>query len=81
LRPDVAVEEREVARLLDQRVSELAQELAPREARVLEERLLADSPRSLREVGAEVSLSGERVRQIEHRLVDELRARVLPLAA
>ena len=39
----------------------------------MEERVLADEPKTLRELGEEFGISRERVRQLEERLVSGLR--------
>jgi len=54
-------------------VRAFAQELGPREQRILDARILADEPATLQELGNEMGITRERVRQLEKQLVDELR--------
>jgi RNA polymerase sigma-32 factor len=50
--------------------------LTPRERRIIEERRLAENPRTLEEIGAEYGISRERVRQIENRAFTKLQSAV-----
>ena len=54
-------------------VQSFATELGPREQRILEARILADEPLTLQQLGDEMQLTRERVRQLEKQLVDDLR--------
>jgi RNA polymerase sigma-32 factor len=47
--------------------------LKPREQRIMHARVLADEPLTLQELGDEMGLTRERIRQIEKGLVDDLR--------
>ena len=47
--------------------------LKPREQRIMHARVLADEPKTLQELGDEMGLTRERIRQIEKGLVDDLR--------
>jgi RNA polymerase sigma-32 factor len=47
--------------------------LEPRERRIMQARVLADEPKTLQELGDEMGLTRERIRQIEKGLVDDLR--------
>ncbi|MDP9036280.1 MAG: sigma-70 family RNA polymerase sigma factor [Myxococcota bacterium] len=55
-------------------VGEALRNLTQRERVIVRERLMADEPRTLQELGAEFGVSKERVRQIEERLRDKLRS-------
>jgi RNA polymerase sigma-32 factor len=48
-------------------------QLDARERRIMEARVLADEPRTLQELGDEMGLTRERIRQIERELVNDLR--------
>ncbi len=50
--------------------------LNPRERRVLEARLLADVPMTLKGLSAEIGVSGQRVQQIESRAFEKLQTAV-----
>ena len=54
-------------------VRAFAEGLGAREQRILEARILADEPATLQELGDEMGITRERVRQLEKQLVDELR--------
>ena len=54
-------------------VAEFAEDLQPRDRQILDERILADPPRTLADMGEEFGVSRERVRQLEARLVKRLR--------
>jgi RNA polymerase sigma-32 factor len=75
-RPDVAAEAHEEHERLRAAVSALEQTLTARERVILENRLLCDSPEPLRRLGPKLSLSGERVRQLEQHMLGRLRALV-----
>jgi len=59
----------ELARRLRSEIARLKARLSRREVTVLDERLLAEEPKPFRLIGRKLSLSGERVRQIEAKLV------------
>jgi DNA-directed RNA polymerase sigma subunit (sigma70/sigma32) len=63
-----------VGRFMKRCTSTLAQTLKPREAVILQKRLLTETPEPLREIGRQLALTGERVRQIEQDLINRLRA-------
>jgi RNA polymerase sigma-32 factor len=54
-------------------VKAFADGLKPREQRIMQARVLADEPMTLQELGDEMGLTRERIRQIEKGLVDDLR--------
>lgn len=73
LRPDVAAEARDELARLQAAVAHLDATLSAREREILKSRLLSETPRPLRQVGTQMALSGERVRQLEHDLLGRLR--------
>jgi RNA polymerase sigma-32 factor len=54
-------------------VKAFAETLDERERLIMQERVLAEEPRTLQELGDELGVTRERVRQLEKRLVDRLR--------
>ncbi len=63
----------ELRRVFLDRVREFAQTLDPRDRRIVDARILAEEPLSLQELGTEFGVSRERVRQLEARIVAQLR--------
>jgi RNA polymerase sigma factor (sigma-70 family) len=68
------IEAAELAHRAKTALAEIEGQLSEREATILKERLLAAKPKRLRDVGRELSISGERVRQIEGRLLATIQA-------
>jgi RNA polymerase sigma-32 factor len=64
----------EVQRAFLEQVEIFAETLSPRDLRILRGRLLADEPLTLAELGEEFGVSRERVRQLEARLLGDLRS-------
>lgn len=64
----------EIASLLRDRIAEILPSLSEKEAYILERRLLTDDPVTLREIGEKYHVTRERVRQLEARLLQKLRA-------
>ncbi|MEE2679005.1 MAG: RNA polymerase factor sigma-32 [Myxococcota bacterium] len=62
----------EVRRVFLEKVGEFAEELDERDRQILEERLLAEEPCTLQELGRSFGVSRERVRQLENRLIQRL---------
>lgn len=63
----------ELRRVFMERVREFAQTLEPRDQRIVDARILAEEPLSLQELGTEFGVSRERIRQLEARIVAQLR--------
>lgn len=74
---DVPIDEKlakeEVEDIFQDKLREFAQKLQPREQRVLKERLLAEVPLTLQQIANDYSISKERARQIEARIIEKLR--------
>jgi len=66
----------ETAELLQQNIKELMPKLSDKEKDIIEMRLLAESPVTLREIGEKYGITRERVRQIESRLLSKIKAHI-----
>ena len=70
---DDAVAEQDMRRTLREHIDRFAVDLGDREQKILRERVLAEEPKTLQEIGDELGLTRERIRQLEKNLVDGLR--------
>lgn len=72
---DVAqdVEFKQSLQLLQENLDQFIQGLKPRDQEIFKERLLNDAPRSLQSIADDYGVSRERIRQIEARLLDNLK--------
>jgi RNA polymerase sigma-32 factor len=61
--------------LLQQHIQGILDELNDKERTILEDRLLNDEPKTLADLGSQWGISRERVRQIEHKVIQKLRQR------
>jgi RNA polymerase sigma-32 factor len=61
-------------------VGEALEELTDRERMIVRERIMSDDPRTLQELGTRLGVSKERVRQLEERACDKLRAKLEELS-
>ncbi len=64
----------EIARLVQGKLESILPKLSDKEVYILQKRLLSDEPATLREIGEHWSITRERVRQIEARLLEKLRS-------
>lgn len=62
---------------LREKIEDLRPDLSEKELVVLDERLLADEPLTLQEIGEKYGITREAVRQIEQRLMAKLKAEIL----
>jgi RNA polymerase sigma-32 factor len=67
------VGDEDMRQVFRQQIERFATTLGPREQKILRERVLADPPKTLQELGDEFGLTRERVRQLEAKLVNDLR--------
>jgi len=67
------VADAELRRTFMSQVHAFAETLGEREQTIVDRRILADEPATLQELGDEFGVSRERVRQLERRVVDDLR--------
>lgn len=72
-RPDAQLEGSEFRTLLKDKLTEFEKTLKGREATLFRDRLIAEQPLTLQEVGERYRISRERARQIEARLVSRLK--------
>lgn len=70
---DVMEQEEELTRLREN-VSEVKTKLNDKELYILENRILAEEPKTLQEIGEHFGLTRERARQLEARVLDKIRA-------
>ena len=56
-----------------EKIEEFAEDLGERDQQILRDRILAEEPRTLAELGEEFEVSRERVRQLEAKIVNRLR--------
>jgi RNA polymerase sigma-32 factor len=68
-----SVADQELRRVFLEKVEEFAATLGERDRRIIEERILAEEPKTLQEMGDEFGITRERVRQLEARVVSRLR--------
>ncbi len=71
--PDEALAQGEWLDLLSEKLPELQKELNEKELQVLNERLLAENPKTLQEVADRYGLTRERARQIEGKVIEKLK--------
>ena len=72
--PEHTVAQRQVDELHRRRLAAALARLQPREAEIIRARHLCESPVTLEEIGAQMGVSRERVRQLEQRAMSQLRA-------
>ncbi|MBW2444919.1 MAG: RNA polymerase factor sigma-32 [Deltaproteobacteria bacterium] len=63
----------EIRKVFLEQVGEFVETLDERERQIVDERLLANEPKTLAQLGEEFGVTRERVRQLEKRVVDRLR--------
>ncbi|GAB4109837.1 MAG: RNA polymerase factor sigma-32 [Sandaracinaceae bacterium] len=74
LRPvDEALAQGELNEILTEKIHEFGKTLTGKEAIIFQERLIAEEPKTLQELGDAFGVSRERVRQLEKRLQDKIR--------
>jgi RNA polymerase sigma-32 factor len=74
--PEHALEDRRAQSLCEELVRQLLAQLDPRERLILEKHVLSDEGVSLREIGADLGISAERVRQLERRALTRMHERL-----
>ncbi|NVB77042.1 MAG: RNA polymerase factor sigma-32 [Kofleriaceae bacterium] len=72
-RPDRTVAQNEFAQLLRGKLEKFAETLQGREQTIFRERWLTEDPLTLQEIGDRYSVSRERARQLEKRMLDRLK--------
>ncbi len=72
-RPDRTVAQNEFAQLLKGKLEKFAETLQGREQTIFRERWLTEDPLTLQEIGDRYSVSRERARQLEKRMLDRLK--------
>lgn len=66
----------EISHALQEQLQAILPELSDKEQDILQDRLLSDSPATLREIGEKYGITRERVRQLETRLLQKIKARL-----
>jgi RNA polymerase sigma-32 factor len=73
---DVPIDEKlandEIQNKVHDKMAEFAKKLKPRELKIFQERLLAEVPLTLQQIGDDYGISKERARQIEERIIEKL---------
>jgi RNA polymerase sigma-32 factor len=70
---DDVLAEQQLGDQMKAKIHEFGEVLEGKEKRIFEERLLAEDPRTLQDLGTEFGVSRERVRQLEKRLLGKLK--------
>ncbi|MES2770001.1 MAG: RNA polymerase factor sigma-32 [Bdellovibrionota bacterium] len=78
--PESELEVLELIDLLKDKIEEIKPSLNDKELDILENRILADEPQTLQEIGDKYGISRERARQLEERLLKNLKEKFLAIA-
>jgi RNA polymerase sigma-32 factor len=68
-----AVGDIQLSEVFQEKIAEFSAGLGERDRKIVEERIIAEEQKTLQELADEFGISRERVRQLEKRLVDQLR--------
>jgi RNA polymerase sigma-32 factor len=71
--PETQLEEQESLEILQEHLSDFVKNLKPRDQEIFKKRLLSEIPESLQEIADQYGVSRERIRQIEERLIQQLK--------
>jgi RNA polymerase sigma-32 factor len=71
--PDQLVEERQLESAVSERMAQVVATMTTRDRAIFDERIVAEKPTTLNELGARFGVSRERTRQLEERLKKRLR--------
>jgi RNA polymerase sigma-32 factor len=71
--PELRLEEIQNLEILKQRLGDFLKELKPRDQEIFKKRLLSEIPESLQSIADQYGVSRERIRQIEERLIEQLK--------
>ena len=63
----------QLSQVFQEKIAEFSAGLGKRDRQIVEERIIAEEQKTLQELADEFGISRERVRQLEKRLVDQLR--------
>jgi RNA polymerase sigma-32 factor len=75
---DVTVARNQLLQVLEDKLPEFREQLTEKELRILEDRILAEDPKTLQEVADHYGLTRERARQIEAKVIQKLREFLKP---
>lgn len=75
--PDVRIEREQVMSLLRKEVHEVEKELNERDAFIFKNRIMAEDPITLQDVGDKFGITRERARQLESRVMKKIKERLL----
>lgn len=78
--PESELEVLELIDLLKEKIEEIKPSLNEKELAILENRVLADEPMTLQEIGDKFGITRERARQLEERLMKNLKEKFLAIA-
>jgi RNA polymerase sigma-32 factor len=78
--PESELEVLELIDLLKDKIEEIKPSLNDKEKDILENRILADEPQTLQEIGDKYGITRERARQLEERLLKNLKEKFLAIA-
>ena len=67
------ISKKEIELILHQRIAEFRKEMNPRELDIFDQRIFAENPKTLAEIGKEYGISRERVRQIQKSLIAKMK--------
>jgi RNA polymerase sigma-32 factor len=71
--PDIVTEGAEISHLLREHLAEFREGLSGKDLIIFDERLVAEEPRTLQDLGNQFGVSRERVRQLESRMTGKLK--------
>lgn len=78
--PEAELEVLELIDMLKEKIEEIKPSLNEKELDILENRILADEPKTLQEIGDKYGITRERTRQLEERLMKNLKEKFLAIA-